>query len=93
MSWKNLYVLMSMTMNLTAPMQPSIATKENQIAMAMLIICTRSFSLPFLGILPDFRKPKAGKTKSRGVNPIAPQMETKSPKNGMAAAVRVIKAI
>jgi hypothetical protein len=47
----------------------------------------------FLGSFPTFRNAKAGSTKSRGVNPTAPQTDTKSPKKGIAAATRVIAAM
>lgn len=80
-------------MNLTAPMQPNTATTENQEAIAKLRSCIERRSLVFLGILPTFKYATAGKTKSSGVNPIAPQMDTKSPKKGMAAAIRVIRTM
>jgi hypothetical protein len=47
----------------------------------------------FFGILPDFKYAMAGKTKSNGVNPMAPHMDTKSPKKGIAAAMRVIRTM
>ncbi|MFS7930686.1 hypothetical protein Hanom_Chr04g00347191 [Helianthus anomalus] len=75
-------------MNLTAPMQPITATAENQVAITIFRI---TMGLEFLGIFPAFKCAKTGNTKSSGVNPMAPQMDTKSPKNGMAAATKVIK--
>lgn len=80
-------------MNLTAPMQPKIATIENQVAIKIFTDLIKRASLECLAILPTLRYAKAGKTKSRGVNPIAPQMDTKSPKNGIAAAIRVTRTM
>ncbi|RZS22255.1 hypothetical protein BHM03_00054999 [Ensete ventricosum] len=78
-------------MNLTAPMLPTTATMENHAAMVRCSTCITRRSLAFLGILPALRKAKAGKTKSKGVNPIAPQMDTKSPKKGIEAKASLHK--
>lgn len=80
-------------MNLTAPMQPKIATIENQEAIKTFNGRIKRPSLEFLAIFPALRYAKAGNTKSRGVNPIAPQMDTKSPKKGIAAAIRVTRVM
>lgn len=80
-------------MNLTAPMQPRIATIENQVAIKIFNGFIKRPSLEFLVIFPALRYAKAGNTKSRGVNPIAPQIDTKSPKNGIAAAIRVTRTM
>jgi hypothetical protein len=74
-------------------MQPNTATTENQVAIAKLRSCTDMRSSMFFGILPDFKYAMAGKTKSNGVNPMAPHMDTKSPKKGIAAAMRVIRTM
>lgn len=71
-------------------MQPKTATRENSAAMKKLATLTRRLKLEFLCIFPAIKKAKAGNTKSKGVNPIAPQMATKSPKNGIAAEIRVM---
>lgn len=76
-------------MNLTAPIQPNTATIENQMAIAMFSNSTGNLSFVFDGILPAFICAKTGNTKSNGVKPIAPQIETKSPKKGMAEATNV----
>lgn len=78
-------------MDLTAPMQPKIATIENHIAIKILSGFIKRPSLEFLTMFPALRYAKAGNTKSKGVNPIAPQMETKSPKKGIAAAISVTR--
>lgn len=78
-------------MDLTAPIQPKTATIENQVAIKMFNSFIKIPSLEFLAMLPALRYAKAGNTKSKGVNPIAPQMDTKSPKNGTAAAIRVTR--
>lgn len=78
-------------MNLIAPMQPNNATTENQTEIETLRICIATRSFLFFKVLPDLRKAKDGNTKSSGVKPIAPQMATKSPKNGIAAAIRVMR--
>ena len=80
-------------MNLTAPMQPKTATTENQAAIPRLRNISEWATVVFLGVLPAFRYAKAGKMKSSGVNPIAPQIETKSPKKGMAAEMSVIRTM
>lgn len=82
-------------MNLTAPMQPKIATIENQEAIKTFNGRIKRPSLEFLvlAIFPALRYAKVGNTKSRGVNPIAPQMDTKSPKKGIAAAIRVTRVM
>lgn len=82
-------------MNLTAPMQPSTATAENQATIAKLRSSKDRYILVFwcLLLLLAFRYAIAGNTKSSGVNPIAPHIDTKSPKNGMAAATSVMRAI
>ena len=71
--------------NWTAPMQPNTARTENQVAIAKLRSCIERRHLASLGIHPTFKYTTEGKTKSGGVNPIAPQMDTKSPKKGTAA--------
>jgi len=80
-------------MNLTAPMQPNIATNENQVANKIFNGRRKVPSLESLAVLGALRYAKAGNTKSKGVNPIAPQMETKSPKKGIAAAIRVTRTM
>lgn len=80
-------------MNLTAPMQPKIATTENQVAIDMLKSRNKKLHTGLLGIFPAFRYAIAGNTKSSGVKPTAPHMATKSPKKGIAAAMRVITVI
>lgn len=80
-------------MNLTAPMQPKIATIENQIAIKTFNGRIKRPTLELLAVLLALRCAKAGNTKSKGVKPIAPQMDTKSPKNGMAAAIRVTRTM
>lgn len=80
-------------MNFTAPMQPNTATTENQVAIARLRIISEYRIFVSLGAFPAFMYAKTGKTKSSGVKPIAPQIATKSPKKGMAAAIRVIRAM
>ena len=74
-------------------MQPNTATTENQVAIARLRSSIERRSFVFFGILPAFKYATEGKTKSSGVNPIAPQMDTKSPKKGMAAAIRVTRTM
>ncbi|KAL0003568.1 hypothetical protein SO802_017349 [Lithocarpus litseifolius] len=74
-------------------MQPNTAMTENQVAIAKLRSCIERRYLVSLGILPTFKYTTEGKTKSSGVNPIAPKMYTKSPKKGTAAAIRVIRAM
>jgi len=78
-------------MDLTAPMQPKIATTENQVAIKIFNGFIKRPSFEFLDMFPALRYAKAGNTKSKGVNPIAPQMDTKSPKKGIAAAIRVTR--
>lgn len=80
-------------MSLTAPMQPKIATNEKQVAIKIFNGRRKGPSLELLGALPALRYAKAGNTKSKGVNPIAPQMDTKSPKKGTAAAIRVTRTM
>lgn len=72
-------------------MHPKIATAENHIATARLRNKIGNRRLAFLWILPAFIYAKTGNTKSSGVNPIAPQIATKSPKKGIAAATSVIR--
>lgn len=81
---------MSSMMNLTAPMQPITATAENHVAIRML---KKKIGVEFFGNFPAFKCANTGNTKSSGVNPMAPHMDTKSPKNGMAAATSVITAM
>ena len=45
------------------------------------------------GIVLVLRSANAGSTKSKGVNPTAPQTDTKSPKKGIAAETSVITAM
>lgn len=75
-------------MNLTAPIQPITATAENHMAITMFNI---TIGLELFGNLLAFKCANTGNTKSSGVNPMAPHMATKSPKNGMAAATSVIR--
>lgn len=80
-------------MNLTAPMQPKTATIENQVAIKIFNGRIKRPSLELLAVLPALRYAKTGNTKSKGVNPIAPQIDTKSPKKGIAAAIRVTRTM
>jgi len=80
-------------MDLIAPMHASAPMIENKIATAALIIFTAHCNPGLSGIVLVLRRASAGSTKSRGVNPTAPQTDTKSPKKGIAAETRVIMAM
>ncbi len=70
------------------PIAPKMATNVYKTTIPML----NAQKIRLLGFLTR-RNASIGKMKSRGVNPIAPQSATKSPKNGMAAAIRVTSAV
>ena len=69
-------------------MDPRIAT----IVYRTMIVTLTTHTKRFLGFR-TVRYAMMGMMKSRGVKPIAPQRATKSPKNGMAAAMRVIMIV
>jgi len=76
-----------------APMHASTPMIENKTATAALSTFTAYCDPRLSGSLLVFRSANPGSTKSRGVNPTAPQIDTKSPKNGIAAETRVITAM
>lgn len=83
----------SSVIDLIAPMHASTPIIEKKMATAEPSTFT-AYRNPWLsGSLLVFRNANAGSTKSRGVNPTAPQIDTKSPKNGIAAETSVIAAM
>ena len=83
----------SSAIDLIAPMHARAPMIENKIATAAPSIFTAHCNPGLSGIVLVLRSANAGSTKSKGVNPTAPQTDTKSPKKGIAAETSVITAM